>query len=42
MLGSLGAFEYAYNRISDLMPPFLAELESIWVADDADKPDAAS
>lgn len=30
MLGSLGAFEYAYNRISDLMPVFLAELESIW------------
>ena len=28
--GSLGAFEYAYNRISDLMPVFLAELESIW------------
>ncbi|WP_428484056.1 hypothetical protein [Rhodopila sp.] len=29
MLGSLDAFEYAYNRISDLMPAFLAELESI-------------
>ena len=29
MLGSLGAFEYAYNRISDVMPAFLAELESI-------------
>lgn len=30
MLGSLGAFEFAYNRISDLMPAFLTELESIW------------
>lgn len=30
MLGSLDAFQYAYNRISDLMPAFLAELESIW------------
>ena len=30
MLGSLGAFEYSYTRISDLMPAFLAELESIW------------
>lgn len=29
MLGSLSAFEYAYNRISDVMPTFLAELESI-------------
>ena len=34
MLISLGAFEYAYNRIADLMPAFLAELESIW-SDDA-------
>ena len=34
MLGSLGAFEYAYNKISDLMPAFLGELESIW-SDDA-------
>ncbi len=33
ILGSLGAFEYAYNRISELMPPFLAELESIWPED---------
>jgi hypothetical protein len=41
MLGSLGAFEYAYNRIADLMPAFLAELESIW-SDDGDKPDAAA
>ncbi len=41
MLGSLGAFEYAYNQISELMPAFLAELESIW-SDDADKPDTAS
>jgi hypothetical protein len=30
MLGSLGLFEYAYNRISTTMPAFLAELESIW------------
>ena len=30
LLGSLGTFEYAYNRISDLMPAFIAELESIW------------
>ena len=30
ILGSLGAFEYAYNRITELMPDFLAELESIW------------
>lgn len=37
MLGSLGAFEYAYNRISDLMPPFLAELESIWPEGEAQK-----
>ena len=37
ILGSLGAFEYAYNRITNLMPAFLAELESIW-SDDADKP----
>jgi hypothetical protein len=41
MLGSLGAFEYAYNRISELMPAFLAELESIW-SDYADKPNASS
>lgn len=41
ILGSLDAFEYAYNQISNLMPAFLAELESIW-SDDADKPDAAS
>ncbi|MBY3210074.1 hypothetical protein ELI24_39080 [Rhizobium ruizarguesonis] len=30
LLGSLGAFEYAYNRISDLMPVFIGELESLW------------
>lgn len=35
MLGSLGAFEYAYNKISDLMPAFLGELESIWPDDAA-------
>ena len=37
MLGSLGVFEYAYNRISDLMPSFLAELESIWPEVEAQK-----
>jgi hypothetical protein len=41
MLGSLDAFEHAYNRISDLMPTFLAELESIW-SDDADESNPAS
>jgi hypothetical protein len=30
MIGSLDAFEYAYNRISELMPAFFSELESIW------------
>jgi len=30
MLGSLGLFEHAYNRMSETMPAFLAELESIW------------
>lgn len=30
LLGALGSFEFAYNRISDAMPGFLAELESIW------------
>jgi len=38
MLGSLGAFEYAYNRISEMMPGFLAELEGIW----SDEDDSAS
>src|SRR5260370_40857585 len=33
MLGSLGAFEYAYNRISELLLAFLAELQSIWPDD---------
>jgi hypothetical protein len=28
-LGALGAFEFAYNRIADLMPAFLAELEPL-------------
>lgn len=40
LLGSLGAFEYAYNQISEEMPAFLAELESIW-PDDPARPDAA-
>ena len=30
LLGALGLFEFAYNRISDAMPDFLRELESIW------------
>jgi hypothetical protein len=30
LLGALGLFEFAYNRISTAMPGFLAELESIW------------
>ena len=30
LLAALGLFEFAYNRISDAMPEFLAELESIW------------
>ena len=30
LLGALELFEFAYNRISDAMPEFLAELESIW------------
>lgn len=30
LLGALGLFEYAYNRISDEMPGFLSELSSIW------------
>ena len=35
MLGSLDLFQYAYNRISDTMPKFLAELERIWPEDGA-------
>lgn len=34
LLGSLGGFEHAYNRISDLMPAYIAELESIWPEDE--------
>jgi hypothetical protein len=30
LLGALGLFELAYNRISDGMPQFLAELDRIW------------
>jgi len=26
----LGCFEYAYNKISDMVPAFLGELESLW------------
>ena len=29
LVGSLGLFEYAYNKISDGMPVFLAEMEQI-------------
>jgi len=35
LLGALGLFEFAYNRISDAMPGFLAKLESIWPEDQA-------
>ena len=30
LLGALSLFDLAYNHISDAMPGFLAELESIW------------
>ena len=30
LLGALRLFEFAYNRIADLMPDFLGQLESIW------------
>jgi hypothetical protein len=30
LLGALGLFNFAYNQISDAMPGFLAELNSIW------------
>ncbi len=30
LLGALDLFEFAYNRISDVLPEFLAELQSIW------------
>jgi hypothetical protein len=30
LVGALGLFEFAYNKISDVLPAFLAELESIW------------
>ena len=30
LLGALDLFELAYNRISDGMPEFLAELDSFW------------
>lgn len=30
LLGALGLFEHAYNRVSDTMPNFLSELESLW------------
>jgi len=38
ILASLGAFEYGYNRISELMHAFLAELESIWPDEKDDRP----
>ena len=33
LVGSLMLFEYAYNKISEAMPAFLAELEPIWPED---------
>jgi hypothetical protein len=30
LIGALQVFEYAYNRISDLMPDFIADLDKIW------------
>jgi len=36
LIGALDLFELAYNRISDEMPEFLAELETIWPAEKAD------
>lgn len=30
LLGALGSFEFAYNRISDAMPGFLAEFDKFW------------
>jgi hypothetical protein len=30
LIGSLGLFEYAYNKIAEEMPAFLGELEKIW------------
>lgn len=36
---SLRGFDYAYNRISDLMPAFLDDLESMW-SDDVDPPNS--
>ena len=37
LLGSLGAFEYAYNRISDTMVVYISELESFWLESDQQK-----
>jgi hypothetical protein len=34
LLVSLSAFEYAYNKISNALPAFLAELESLWPESD--------
>ena len=36
LLGSLGSFEYAYNKISNTLPTYLAELESLWPEDGKD------
>jgi len=36
LLRALGLFEFAYNRISDAMPIFLAGQESIWPEEKAD------
>jgi hypothetical protein len=36
LLGALALFELAYNRISDGMPEFLAELDSFWPKETAE------
>jgi len=37
LVGSLNLFEYAYNKISEAMPAFLAELEEIWPEDEGER-----
>jgi len=38
LIGALGLFEFSYNQISDTMPAFLAEFESLWPADESKCP----
>jgi hypothetical protein len=38
LLGALGLFEFAYNKISDAMPAFLQELESLRLSGQTDGP----